>query len=64
MFAIAYQPDSPETDTKAPAKPPHKVKSVIHRIWPTAIIAFGLTLTVVWMCFLGYALVKIIEMAI
>jgi hypothetical protein len=64
MLAIAYQPDSPETDKKAPAKASRKVKSVIHRIWPTAIIAFGLTLTVVWMCFLGYALVKIIEMAI
>ena len=36
----------------------------IYRIWPVVVIAFGLTLSVVWMCFLGYALVKIIEMAI
>ena len=64
MLAIACHLDSPETDTKAPAKAPRNVKSVFHRTWTTALIAFGLTLTVVWMCFLGYALVKIIEMAI
>jgi hypothetical protein len=37
---------------------------VIHRIWPVAVIAFGLGLTAVWMCLLGYGLIKIIEMAI
>ena len=64
MFGITYQPDTHEVDKKAPAKAYRKVKPVIGRIWPTVVIAFGLTLTVVWVCFLGYALIKIIEVAI
>ncbi|MFY9602829.1 MAG: hypothetical protein WBX05_18845 [Pseudolabrys sp.] len=36
----------------------------IYRIWPGVVIAFGLALTAAWICLLGYALVKIIEMAI
>ena len=36
----------------------------IHRIWPVAVIAFGLGLTAAWMGLLGYGLFKIIEMAI
>jgi len=37
---------------------------VIHRIWPAAIIAFGLGLTVVWVCLLGYGLVRLVEFAL
>ena len=33
-------------------------------IWPTAVIAFGLGLTVAWMGLLGYGLVKLIELAL
>ena len=32
--------------------------------WPKAVVAFGLGLTAAWMGFLGYALVKLIEIAI
>ena len=39
-------------------------KFSVHRIWPTAVIAFGLGLTAVWICFLGYGLVKIVELLI
>jgi hypothetical protein len=45
------------TAAAAPASP-------VHRIWPVAVIVFGLALTAAWMCLLGYALVKLIEMAI
>ena len=48
------------TAAAAPASP----EPVIHRIWPVAVIVFGLALTAGWMCLLGYALVKLIEMAI
>ena len=33
-------------------------------IWPTAIIAFGISLTAAWVGLLGYGLVKLIEFAI
>jgi hypothetical protein len=37
---------------------------LFHRIWPTAMIAFGLGLTATWACLLGYGLVKLIWLAI
>jgi hypothetical protein len=43
-------------------QPAHKLS--VHEIWPTAVIGFGLGLTAVWICFLGYGLVKIIELLI
>ena len=33
------------------------------RIWPTAMIAFGLGLTATWACLLGYGLVRLFEFA-
>ena len=36
----------------------------VRRIWPQAVIAFGLVFTAAWICFLGYGIVKLIEMAI
>ena len=55
---------APTTDPHlAPATAP-AATPVIHRIWPVAVIAFGLGLTAAWMGLLGYALVKIIEMAL
>ena len=43
---------------------PRAATPVIHRVWPVAVIGFGLALTAAWICLLGYGLVKIIEMAI
>ena len=37
---------------------------VIDRIWPIAVIAFGLGLTAAWICFLGYGITKLIWMVI
>ena len=42
----------------APAPEP-----IIHRIWPSATIAFGLGLSVAWACLLGYGLVRLFEFA-
>ena len=39
-------------------------KSVGHSIWPTAVIAFGLSVTAAWVGLLGYGLVKLLELAI
>ena len=39
-------------------------KKILHRIWPTAVVVFGLGLTVAWTILLGYGLVKIIHAAI
>ena len=33
-------------------------------IWPQAIVTFGLGLSVVWTCFLGYGFVKLVQLAI
>jgi len=43
----------------APAREP-----LFRRIWPQAMIVLGLGLTMAWICFLGYEVVKLIEMAI
>jgi hypothetical protein len=61
MSDTTYQPGSPTADTQSV---PRAATHVIHRIWPVAVIGFGLALTAAWMCLLGYGLVKIIEMAI
>jgi hypothetical protein len=37
--------------------------ALIDRIWPAAIIIFGLGLTVAWAALLGYGLVSIINLA-
>jgi hypothetical protein len=37
---------------------------LVRQIWPTAVIAFGLGLTAAWICFLGYGLVKLVELMI
>ena len=59
MSEIPYEAvptaDAYATPTRAP---------VIRRIWPQAVIVFGLALSAAWICFLGYGIVKLIEMAI
>jgi hypothetical protein len=46
-------------------KPPARTATpAIHRIWPVAVIGFGLGLTAAWVCLLGYGFFKIIEMAV
>jgi len=52
-----------EPGTFAPV-PKRERKSPAHQIWPTAAIGFGLGLTAMWVCFLGYGLVKIVELMI
>ena len=64
MSDTTYQPGSPTADTRSALAAAPAAAPAIHRIWPVAVIAFGLGLTAAWMCLLGYALVKIIEMAI
>jgi hypothetical protein len=36
----------------------------VRGIWPAAAIAFGLGLTAAWICFLGYGLVKLVDLVI
>ena len=60
MSEITYEA-APTADAQSV---PRAATPVIHRIWPVAVIGFGLALTAAWMCLLGYGLVKIIEMAI
>lgn len=33
---------------------------VTYGIWPSALIVFGVGLTAVWVCFLGYVLVSLV----
>ena len=47
------------TPTTLPSAPARS----IHRIWPGAVIAFGLAATAAWMCLLGYGIVRIIGFA-
>jgi hypothetical protein len=60
MSEITYEA-APTADAQSV---PRTATPIIHRIWPVAVIAFGLALTAASMGLLGYALVKIIEMAI
>ena len=39
-------------------------ESFVHRIWPTAVVAIGLGLTVIWIAVLGFGLIKIVQQAI
>ena len=39
-------------------------RQLIRRIWPWAMIALGIAITVAWILFLAYGLTKIIEIAI
>jgi hypothetical protein len=50
--AIAPTPLAPAEDT------------LLHHIWPHALIAFGLGLTVAWTCVLAYGLVTLLELSI
>ena len=37
---------------------------VIHQIWPWAVLSLGFIFTAAWICLLGYALVKLVELVI
>ena len=54
-YKVAAPVDKPSATAAAP---------VIYRVWPTAVIAFGLGLTAAWICLLGYGLVRIVELVI
>jgi hypothetical protein len=48
--------------TRAPAADPAAArKPLIYRIWPQAIVGFGLGLTVIWIFILGYGLVELVD---
>jgi hypothetical protein len=52
------------TQEKTTTHPLPQVKPLIHRIWPQAVVGLGLGVTSVWICFLGYGLVRLIELLI
>jgi hypothetical protein len=61
MNKIAYQGNSHAADIDSESR--RSQAAALHRIWPVAVICLGLGLTVIWTCFLVYALARIIEMA-
>ena len=58
--ALAGTAPAHMADTRSAPAP----DSVIHRIWPVAVIGFAFGLTAAWIWFLGYGLVKLVELAI
>jgi hypothetical protein len=46
---------------KAPARSAFAAAQLFHRIWPPAVIAFGLGLTGGWICLLGYGLFELVR---
>jgi len=48
---------------KADSRSTPAAQPLFDQIWPQAMVAFGLGLTAVWICLLGYGLVKLIEPA-
>jgi len=40
------------------------LKTIIQQKWPSAIVALGLVLAVIWACLLGYFVAKIVALAI
>jgi hypothetical protein len=59
MSEITYEAAPIVDNASAPLATPF-----VHRIWPVAVVGFGLALTAAWLCLLGYELVKLLEMAI
>ncbi len=59
-MSIADTLHAPPADTRLTRVP----DPLIARIWPQAMVALGLGLSVVWTCFLGYGLVKLVQLAI
>jgi hypothetical protein len=59
MSEITYEDASPVESPSVPA-----ATVIVDRIWPKAVIAFGLGLTAAWICLLGYGIAKLVEMAI
>jgi len=57
-FAATVQEPTLDLCAAAPSEP------FIRRIWPTAIIFFGLGLTVAWVGLLIYGLTKLVVLAI
>jgi hypothetical protein len=58
MSEIAY-----EAAPAADIRPASVTAPIIHRVWPVAVIAFGIGLTAAWVCLLGYGVAKIIRFA-
>ena len=52
-----------QTDTRAVDHAPAP-KPLIHQIWPSAVVGFGLGITAVWAILLGLGLVKLVMLAI
>jgi hypothetical protein len=52
------------TRDSSPELPSTPIRQRIRRIWPWALMALGLAITVVWIFFLAFGFAKIIEMAI
>jgi hypothetical protein len=52
------------TQEKTTPHPLPQVKRLIHRIWPQAIVSLGLGVTGVWICFLGYGFIRLIDLLI
>ena len=44
--------------------PAEKPRPLIQNVWPAAAVGLGLGLSVVWTFFLGYGLIKLIDLAI
>ena len=52
-------------ETESNFRPLTKItEPVIHQIWPWAVLALGFVFTAAWICLLGYALVKLVELVI
>jgi hypothetical protein len=58
MSEITYETAPTVDSPSAPAAIP-----IIDRIWPIAVIAFGLGLTAAWVCLLGYGVARLIRFA-
>ena len=52
------------TIASAATLPYEPAQRVRREIWPAAVIAFGLVLTVGWTCLLGYGLIELVRLAI
>lgn len=45
----------------APARSAFTTSQLFHRIWPPAVVAFGLGLTGAWTCLLAYGLFELVR---
>jgi hypothetical protein len=53
-----------QTQMAIASRPAVKNDSLLHRVWPAAVIIVGFVLNAAWVALLGYGLVSVVRLAL